>query len=95
MKLLVKTTRDQGEAAREWVASSLTLLLSADRMRDFSVSRVFPSRDTGSRSRIVSVELPDDTPATALDMLLGKLEEDPGVEYVHLPERKKFLAPAH
>ncbi len=95
MKLLVKTTHDQGEAARQMVASSLSLIPLAGPKMEYSVSRVFPTRDSGSRSRVVSIEMPDDTPRFALDMVRLRLEENPGVEYVHLPDRKRFLTQTH
>jgi hypothetical protein len=94
MKLLVKTVRDQGEAARELVLSSLTTSSLTVPIGRFTVSRVFPDRETGSRSQVVSIELPDDAPTSDVDRLVARLEGDTRYEYVHRPERRTFLASA-
>jgi hypothetical protein len=94
MKLMVKTVRDEGEAARQLVTASLfesSLILPPTQ---YTVSRVFPDRETGSRSQVVSIDLPNDVPSSDVESLVARLEGDPRFEYVHLPERRKFLASA-
>ena len=92
MKVILKTRSDEVEPAERIVESSISQAAPEALREHLAVSRLFPGQLHGNRARMVSLTLPDNTSSTEVQALVDGLARDPRVEYVQIPERKKFLA---
>ena len=91
MKVIVKVLEGCAGNEENTVTKSVNDALPKVSKSDVRVSKVFPGKSSGARSRMVSVAIPDNLPVDDLESFFEKLRKDPQFEYVSVPPKKKLL----
>ena len=91
MQIVFKAREGRVKQVEKLVGKKLRKALPGTPLKDVTVRPVFPDVTTGQRSRLFTIDLPDQLPEQKITQLVESLREEDALEYAEIPAAKRPL----
>jgi hypothetical protein len=91
MQIVFKTREGRAKQVEKLVSKTLRKALPGVPLKSFTVRPIFPGVATGQRSRLFTVDLPDQLSEQKITQLVESLRKEDALEYAEVPAPKRPL----
>jgi hypothetical protein len=91
MQIVFKAREGRAKQAEKLVSKTLRKALPEMALKGVTVRPIFPAVATGQRSRLFTVDLPDQLSEQKIAQLVESLRKEDALEYAEVPAAKRPL----
>jgi hypothetical protein len=91
MQIVFKARAGRAKQVEKLVGKTLRKALPGVPLESVTIRPIFPDVATGQRSRLFTVDLPDQLPQQKITQLVESLRKEDALEYAEIPAAKRPL----